>query len=67
MRRYSIANAVLAHLTAAVDCRLMFATHYSWLTSDFAGNKRVMLGHMAALVSGTAKSKKPVQVCMFMQ
>eukprot|EP00232_Nephroselmis_pyriformis_P023616 CAMPEP_0182873260 /NCGR_PEP_ID=MMETSP0034_2-20130328/12220_1 /TAXON_ID=156128 /ORGANISM="Nephroselmis pyriformis, Strain CCMP717" /LENGTH=138 /DNA_ID=CAMNT_0025005895 /DNA_START=1 /DNA_END=413 /DNA_ORIENTATION=+ len=48
---YAIAHAVLAHLSAVVDCRLMFATHYHALTSEFAGNPRVALRYMACVVS----------------
>ena len=48
--RYAIAYAVLRHLSAAVDCRLLFATHYHPLTAEFEHSSRVALGHMAALV-----------------
>ena len=48
--RYAIAYAVLRHLSAAVDCRLLFATHYHPLTAEFARSARIALGHMAALV-----------------
>ena len=54
MLRYAIAHAVLGHLSARVDCRLLFATHYHPLTAEFGGNDRVALGHMAALVGGSA-------------
>ncbi len=50
VRRYAIAYAVLRHLSARVDCRLLFATHYHPLTAEFGACARVALGHMAALV-----------------
>lgn len=45
---------MLAHLSAAVNCRLLFATHYFGLTRDFAAEARVANAHMAALVGGGA-------------
>ncbi len=54
--RYAIAHAVLAHLSAAVNCRLLFATHYFGLTRDFAADARVANAHMAALVGAGACS-----------
>ena len=59
---YAIAHAVLQHLSSQVDCRLLFATHYHPLTSEFASNPRVRLGHMSALV-GT--SGLPCNSCGF--
>lgn len=50
--RYAIAFSVLQHLSTSVDCRLLFATHYHPLTSEFLGSPRVSLGHMAAMVTG---------------
>lgn len=47
---YAIAHAVLKHISSKVDCRLLFATHYHPLTTEFASNPGVSLGHMAALV-----------------
>ncbi len=50
-RRYAIAYAVLRHLSLAVDCRTLFATHFHPLAStEFRDCPRVALGHMAALV-----------------
>ena len=49
--RYAIAYAVLRHLSSAVDCRTLFATHFHPLAStEFRNCPRVALGHMAALV-----------------
>ena len=49
--RYAIAYAVLRHLSSAVDCRTLFATHFHPLAStEFRDCPRVALGHMAALV-----------------
>ena len=49
--RYAIAYAVLCHLSSAVDCRTLFATHFHPLAStEFRDCPRVGLGHMAALV-----------------
>ena len=45
---YAIAHAVLQDMVERVDCRLLFATHYHPLTSEFSGHPRVALGHMAA-------------------
>ena len=55
---YAIAHAVLQHISSKVDCRLLFATHYHPLTTEFAANPRVSLGHMAALV-GTSGNRCP--------
>jgi DNA mismatch repair protein MSH6 len=42
---------VLRHLSAAVNCRTLFATHFHPLAStEFKDCPRVALGHMAALV-----------------
>lgn len=42
---------MLRHLSSAVDCRTLFATHFHPLAStEFRGSPRVALGHMAALV-----------------
>ena len=50
--RYAIAYAVLRHLSSAVDCRTLFATHFHSLAStEFCECPRVALGHMAALVN----------------
>ncbi len=48
--RYAIASAVLQHLSATTDCCMLFATHYAALTAEVAGNARVALGYMAAIV-----------------
>jgi DNA mismatch repair protein MSH6 len=37
---YAIAAAVLRHMADAVDCRLLFATHYHALTVEFAQHPR---------------------------
>ncbi|GAQ86033.1 putative MutS homolog 6-2 [Klebsormidium nitens] len=57
---YSIAYAVLKHLSEALDCRLLFATHYHPLTAEFASSPRITLAHMACqmLLDG-APSKTP--------
>ncbi|KAK9846574.1 hypothetical protein WJX81_006840 [Elliptochloris bilobata] len=55
---YAIAYAVLKHLSAALDARLLFATHYFGLTAEFAGDVRVANGHMAALVGGGAHGER---------
>ncbi|GJP57943.1 hypothetical protein CLOP_g20647 [Closterium sp. NIES-67] len=47
---YAIAHAVLDYLTSRLDCRLLFATHYHPLTSEFAGHPQVALRHMACQV-----------------
>ncbi|CAI5494419.1 unnamed protein product [Closterium sp. Naga37s-1] len=47
---YAIANAVLNYLTSRLDCRLLFATHYHPLTSEFAGHPQIALRHMACQV-----------------
>ena len=54
-RRYAIASAVLQHLSSALDCRMLFATHYAALTAEFAASPRVALGHMAAVVGGNRR------------
>ena len=60
---YAIAHAVLQHISSKVDCRLLFATHYHPLTTEFAANPRVSLGHMAALV-GTSGNASILLVCL---
>lgn len=45
----AIAHAVLQHLVA-VGCRLMFATHYHLLVSDWKCHPAVAMYHMACLV-----------------
>ncbi|CAI5472492.1 unnamed protein product [Closterium sp. Yama58-4] len=47
---YAIAHAVLNYLTSRLDCRLLFATHYHPLTSEFAGHPQIALRHMACQV-----------------
>uniref|UniRef100_A0A061S473 Dna mismatch repair protein msh6-2 n=1 Tax=Tetraselmis sp. GSL018 TaxID=582737 RepID=A0A061S473_9CHLO len=51
---YAIAGAVLRHLVDTVDCRLLFATHYHGLTTEFEAHPGVELAHMAALVGGVS-------------
>lgn len=46
----AIAYAVVQHLTRAVGCRTMFATHYHSLCEEFERNPDVRLGHMACVV-----------------
>ena len=46
----AIAYAVTKHLTTAIGCRALFATHYHTLCDDFAQDPRVALGHMVSLV-----------------
>ncbi len=53
---YAIAHAVLKHISSQVDCRLLFATHYHPLTTEFSSNPMVSLGHMAALVGSSGMS-----------
>ena len=48
----AIAFAVTRHLTRAVRCRTLFATHYHTLTEDFGADPAVELGHMACMVEG---------------
>lgn len=47
---YAIAHAVLKHISSKVDCRLLFATHYHPLTTEFASNPGIRLGHMSVLM-----------------
>jgi len=54
--RYAIASAVLQHLSATTDCCMLFATHYAALTAEVAGNARVALGYMAAIVGDDAEA-----------
>ena len=37
---YAIASAVLRHLAETVDCRMLFASHYHPLTTEFAEHSR---------------------------
>ncbi|GER26266.1 DNA mismatch repair protein MutS [Striga asiatica] len=50
---YAIAYAVFRHLVEAVNCRLLFATHYHPLTKEFAAHPRVKLQHMAYAFDST--------------
>jgi DNA mismatch repair protein MSH6 len=45
----AIAYAVTKHLTTAIGCRTLFATHYHTLCDDFASDPHVALGHMVRL------------------
>ena len=45
----AIAHAVVSHL-ANVGCRVMFATHYHLLVSEWALSSKVLMYHMACLV-----------------
>lgn len=50
---FAIAHAVLDHVTAAVDCRLLFATHYHALTAEFSHRSdRVGVYHMECATHG---------------
>ena len=42
-----IETQVFRHLVDAIDCRLLFATHYHPLTKEFAAHPSVCLYHMA--------------------
>jgi DNA mismatch repair protein MSH6 len=44
---YSLANAVMKHLTHKVRCRSMFSTHYHMLVKDFVCHPKVQCFHMA--------------------
>ncbi|XP_020521545.1 DNA mismatch repair protein MSH7 [Amborella trichopoda] len=46
---YAIAYAVFRHLIERVHCRLLFATHYHFLTKEFASHPHVSLQHMACI------------------
>ncbi len=59
---YSIAHAVLHHVSSSIACRTLFATHYHGLTSDFSGATNIAMGHMSALV-GSAGTGKPLVHC----
>ena len=56
----AIAYAVTKHLTTAISCRALFATHYHTLCEDFAEDPKVALGHM---VSGWREWTSPC-VCL---
>jgi DNA mismatch repair ATPase MutS len=45
---YAIAHAVLDHMVSRCGCRLLFATHFHPLTTEFAGSPDVLQAHMAA-------------------
>lgn len=45
---YAIAGAVLRELVRGARCRMLFATHYHPLTTEFTGNAAVQMGHMGA-------------------
>ena len=55
---YAIAHAVLKHISSKVDCRLLFATHYHPLTTEFANNPRIRLGHMSVLLGDPGKLQR---------
>jgi len=44
---YSLASAVMKHLTLKVRCRSMFSTHYHMLVKDFISHPKVQCYHMA--------------------
>ena len=57
---YSIAHAVLHHVSSSIACRTLFATHYHGLTTDFSRATNVAMGHMSALVGPSGTGKPPV-------
>lgn len=57
---------MLDFLSRKVDCRLLFATHYHPLTTEFAGSPRVQLGHMAATVAGAQEAASGVPCITFL-
>lgn len=59
---YAIAHAVLKHVSSKVDCRLLFATHYHPLTTEFANNPRIRLGHMSVLLGDPGMH---AHICMY--
>ncbi|CAI5745289.1 unnamed protein product [Peronospora destructor] len=46
----AIAYAVVEYLLSDIQCRTMFATHYHTLVEEYAGNRKVSLGHMGCIV-----------------
>jgi DNA mismatch repair protein MSH6 len=44
---YSIAYAVLEHLSRKVGCRTLFSTHYHMLTDEVVRNPHIALKHMS--------------------
>ncbi|EGD83460.1 hypothetical protein PTSG_04067 [Salpingoeca rosetta] len=52
---YAIAFAVLSHITDAIRCRCMFATHYHLLTDELKTNPNVTNYNMACVVDDHQK------------
>eukprot|EP00892_Ulva_mutabilis_P000449 jgi/Ulvmu1/10404/UM061_0088.1 len=52
---YAIAGAVLLELLRGARCRMLFATHYHPLTTEFDGDPAVQMGHMGARIERATK------------
>ncbi len=53
--RYAIAHAVLSYLSGKVECRVLFATHYHPLTTEFSADPKVKLGYMTAALASPSR------------
>lgn len=52
---YSIAYAVLEHLSRKVGCRTLFSTHYHMLTDEVVRNPHIALKHMSCHIDDDRK------------
>ncbi|KAI4380038.1 hypothetical protein MLD38_006269 [Melastoma candidum] len=63
---YAIAYAVFRYLVEKVNCRLLFATHYHPLTSEFGSHPRVKLQHMACTFQKSSGNLETDQQLVFL-
>ncbi|CAK9237431.1 unnamed protein product [Sphagnum jensenii] len=59
---FAIAYAVLRHLVETLDCRLLFATHYHALTTEFSSHHSVGLYHMTCAMESHKSNQAPHSV-----
>lgn len=64
--RYAIAHAVLSYLSGKVECRVLFATHYHPLTTEFAEDPKVKLGYMTAALANPGSTRTDVPCITFL-
>ncbi len=55
-------SQVLRHLVDTLDCRLLFATHYHALTTEFSSHRSVGLYHMTCAMESHKSNQAPHSV-----
>ncbi|KAH8956231.1 hypothetical protein BDL97_07G029800 [Sphagnum fallax] len=59
---FAIAYAVLRHVVDTLDSRLLFATHYHALTTEFSSHPSVGLQHMTCAMESNTSNQTPNSV-----